>query len=468
VKTHLAKDTSDNSVTSDAVESLLQESRNKRFQMKPALPLLALALSATVVAAVDAREPSPNELLAIGEQAVLPAPPSVVADYAEQGSWSNDSRYVLAWRNAIRLPFNLQGEPLVDSGIWLWSAQTGRSREIWQSRLLHRQNTPLEWLHGASIALTTVEVPPVQPDPAIMHQGDRWIARIDARAGTVKLTARIHEYGTVQVAPRVPYGFARDGEGRLRLVKSDGLLSQEITLPNGLSALEPIWGTDGATLLIGTFSQEKPAQMGQTYGFDPRTGKLRPVDSPRVPWTEPEPKGVLRLLHSRGDLRDGMDAVPLKPLWLTARDGARPVRTLITPDADWAKLSPTGDGVLYLQDGTLMVRRIVSFPRVAVDKAVEAAQRAKIMSDCRQIGLAVHLYAADNKDELPGQDQPLDAAVAKHLMNDSIFQGFVYTYGGGKLIDIGEPSKAILGYKLGPGGRANLFADGHVMWEADM
>src|SRR5689334_23160 len=116
----LPKYTSDNSVTLAAIKTLLQESRNRRFPMSRPLPLLVFILSTSVAAAVLAREPSPNDLLAIGDQAILPAPPSVVADYAEQGEWSPDGRYVLAWRNALRLPLNLP-EPAVDNGLWLWT-----------------------------------------------------------------------------------------------------------------------------------------------------------------------------------------------------------------------------------------------------------------------------------------------------------------------------------------------------------
>lgn len=436
--------------------------------MKHPFPLLALALALSSGIGAEAREPSLNDLLAIGEQAVLAVPPSVVADYAERGVWSQDGRYVLTWRNAIRLPFNLNGEaPPVDSGLWLWSAQSGKCREVWLSRLQHQQNSPIGWLSGTSIALTTVDVPPSQPNPAVKNQADRWIARIDARTGSVKLTARVQDYDSIQIAPRVPYAVGRDTEGRLRLIKSDGMLGQEILLPGGERPSVPFWGSDGATLLIGSFSQEKQALVGQVFGFDPRTGKVRPVDSPAAVWRDPEPAGALRLLHSRGDLRDGPQSVALKPLWLTARDGARTERTLIAPDTDWAKLSPAGDAVLYLQDGALLVRRLVSLPKTALTQAREAALRSTVMSDCRQIGLALIIHANRHDEQLPAQGEPIDAIIIEAVKSETIALGFIYTFPGGKLTDIQEPSKTILGYKLGPGGRANLFADGHVAWEAE-
>lgn len=435
--------------------------------MNRSLPLLALLLSMSVAATVCAREPSPNDLLAIGDNAILPAPPSVVADYSEQGVWSPDGRFVLAWRNALRLPLNLP-DPAVDNGLWLWTAQTGKTREVWQSRMMHPQNTPIGWLSGTSVALTTVEVPPVQPNPQVPTKADRWIARLDARTGSVKLTANIPPYEEVQVAPRVPYAVVRDGDGSLRLVKSDGVIGAAISLPNGKPPAHAFWAADGMTLLIGgDYSNEKDALVGSVFGYDPRSGKVRPVDAPAARWSEREPAAAVRLVHSRGDLRDGPSAIPLKPLWLTARQGVPPARTLIAPDAEWGKLSPSGDGVLYLQDGTLMVRRLVTFPKVAINKAQETAQRQVLMSDCKQIGLALIIHAGENGDQLPGQGEPVDAIITKIAKSEIITQGFIYTFPGGKITDIQEPSKTILGYKLGAGGRANVYADGHVMWEAD-
>jgi hypothetical protein len=302
----------------------------------------------------------------------------------------------------------------------------------------------------------------------VTNKADRWIARIDARTGNVKLTANIPPYEEVQSAPRVPYAVVRDGEGRLRLVKSDGFLAAAINLPNGNPPAVAYWAADGMTLLLGAdFSNEKEALIGSVFGYDPRTGKMRPVDAPAAKWSEPDPPAAVRLLHSRGDLRDGLNAVALKPLWLSARQGMPPPRTLVAPDAEWGKLSPSGDGVLYLQDGTLMVRRLVTFPKVALNKAQEAAQRAVVVSDCKQIGLALIVHAGDNGDRFPEQGEPVDAIIAKIAKSEIIGQGFVYTFPGGKLTEMQEPAKTLLGYKLGPGGRANLFADGHVTWEMD-
>src|SRR5688500_485816 len=100
-------------VTPAAVERYCNKAATGGFPMHRSLPLLALLLATTLVHAAYAREASPNDLLPVGDQAFLPAPPSTVADNAERGTWSHDGKHVLAWRNAIQFPFNLMGEPTV-------------------------------------------------------------------------------------------------------------------------------------------------------------------------------------------------------------------------------------------------------------------------------------------------------------------------------------------------------------------
>ena len=45
-----------------------------------------------------------------------------------------------------------------------------------------------------------------------------------------------------------------------------------------------------------------------------------------------------------------------------------------------------------------------------------------------------------------------------------LFNGFVYTYGGGALKDIDSPTTTETGYVNGPNGKAVIYADGHVKW----
>jgi hypothetical protein len=77
------------------------------------------------------------------------------------------------------------------------------------------------------------------------------------------------------------------------------------------------------------------------------------------------------------------------------------------------------------------------------------------------------MFASDHDDTFPSANDPISAALLPYLKNEGLFQNFTYTFGGGKLSDIAAPNEQVLGNVLGPGGKAIIYADGHVVWEAD-
>lgn len=103
-------------------------------------------------------------------------------------------------------------------------------------------------------------------------------------------------------------------------------------------------------------------------------------------------------------------------------------------------------------------------PKELAMKALEAAEKARIISDAKQVATAMHIYAADYDDNLPSNNGDWMEALFPYTKNRQLFDGFVYTFGGGNLNDIKDPSTTELGYKEGPGGRAVAYADGHVRW----
>ena len=93
-----------------------------------------------------------------------------------------------------------------------------------------------------------------------------------------------------------------------------------------------------------------------------------------------------------------------------------------------------------------------------------AAKRAAAMSKAKQVALGLIMYSADNDDAIPG-DLDLRKDVSPYVRNDSVFDGFVYTFQGGKLSDLKDPANTVLGYTDTPDGRAVAYADGHVVWK---
>lgn len=159
-------------------------------------------------------------------------------------------------------------------------------------------------------------------------------------------------------------------------------------------------------------------------------------------------------------------------LWLVADPGKEkegdPSRSLISADASAASLADDGKHVAYLHHGVPIVVEIASADAKLVRQAVAAAKRAEILSKAKQAGLALLMFSADNDDQLPPNDDQLLSKLNPYVKNEALLAGFVYTWqGGGSIIDIKDPANTPIGHYDGPGGRAQVYADGHVKWIPD-
>ena len=93
-----------------------------------------------------------------------------------------------------------------------------------------------------------------------------------------------------------------------------------------------------------------------------------------------------------------------------------------------------------------------------VDATVERA---------RAIGEAISIRSYDNGDSLPGKQQELERVLLPYLHKEGSFEGFTYTYREGKLPPRQRRAGKQIGYVLGTGGRAIVYADGDAKWQPD-
>src|SRR5207247_7975617 len=91
--------------------------------------------------------------------------------------------------------------------------------------------------------------------------------------------------------------------------------------------------------------------------------------------------------------------------------------------------------------------------------------RSALTCNARQLALGLMMYAQDHDGMLPSASDNIRDLVMPYVKSEPLFDGLVYQYAGGPLNAITEPAKTLLGYVAGPGGRANLFADGHAAWQ---
>jgi hypothetical protein len=269
--------------------------------------------------------------------------------------------------------------------------------------------------------------------------------------------------------------FSQD-ERSIRVLRADGALLRQTPFPGEVSLGLPRWSADGTRLILTNFVLPKNdqgqgiLQKATDYALDVRTGQLteqatqtgfRPEDAPTLATEE------FRLKRSSSLIQEGNSRATISPLWLESTQKGAETRVLIAADAEWAALSPRGDAVLYLAHGVASVAPLVTFSRELFIQARNAALKAVAISNGKQLGLAAIIYSQKNGDRLPGADQPVAALLREVVNVDALYEGFVYTFSGGSLAEVAEPSKTLLGYVTGPGGRAEIFVDGHVTWKKD-
>jgi hypothetical protein len=152
---------------------------------------------------------------------------------------------------------------------------------------------------------------------------------------------------------------------------------------------------------------------------------------------------------------------------LALKGGKAGEQGILTTDGTKPNFSPKFDAVAYVSQSNLMVRLLARVPRDAYDQARMAAARSEALNKAKQVGLGFIMYASDMDDVLPGQDADIRTLIGPYLKNDSLFDGFNYTFGGGNVQDVEKPAETEMGFVPGPGGRAVVYIDGHAKWIPD-
>ncbi|WP_395094172.1 hypothetical protein [Armatimonas sp.] len=158
------------------------------------------------------------------------------------------------------------------------------------------------------------------------------------------------------------------------------------------------------------------------------------------------------------------------PIWLEATEPGlekKFARALVTANSDdsfsrRSQLLPDLSAVLFTHDDALYAAPIVSLDRLAFEKMMKELA----MRNSKKVGLGLMMYAQDYDENFPHDPASVKGAIFPYIQNNDVLADFVYTYSGStNLSKIEKPSETALGYIPSPGGRAVIFADGHVKWE---
>ena len=450
--------------------------------------LLALALA--VPLAVAGQPNKENGTVLTAKRALMLADPQIVVGQNVQTvEVSPDGRYLVAVRFTPNpAPPEIGGpqpEPL-RKDIVVWDSATGTTKEIPLSKDTN-VFPRFQWFVGTDRAIVSVAyMVPVSvngaqrgaPPPATITNETFVLDASDAKLQSIR-KASDHGMTLAQfdVSPVSPLAVEIDqpmfslGDQTppvtIRTTNADGSFGKSATLPNKYSrAGRTEWSADARELLIEI---ERPPDSGGApikvvVHYDPVSGDYSETIGPVASYEPKKPESDVRLDYKFTDATEGSATARVLSWWISSTtDSERPV-ALVSEHAEYAVL-PAGERyVAFMVKGALFVRRTIEISVQQYKEMMLAAKRAAAMSKAKQVALGLIMYSADNDDAIPG-DLDLRKDVSPYVRNDSVFDGFVYTFQGGKLSDLKDPANTVLGYTDTPDGRAVAYADGHVVWK---
>lgn len=425
-----------------------------------------LALTLTLVAQAQFKAPFARDVLETESGALyLMAPQWVAGPNVQEWSWSADGKTLAVAgadiTNSLTAPVRPEE---AESFVSVWSASTGKTLELARSKV---SNGMIEWMGGNMLTFVTLE--PLPSGPNRPEPLQRFTLRCWSPGEKQPKALWTEEFKSdapeVTISPTLPYCVVRTvvPSGFQTWIVTPKGTAQRIEAPGGFIALE-------RTGKLVIFESRK----------DPAGG-----DKPLRFWHRIEPNGRIETLAQRPELFERLgrdpDAKEARPDqapgnvafgkaefkltngWLTALVGGQPKAALVAADARDVALSPDNRYVSYVSQSNLFVRKIRQLSPQEYQAMLDAAEKLHLMSNAKQLAVAMFIFAKDNSDRLPGKDGFLDR-LSPYVKDTSVFQGFVFEMNGEDLSKVQDPMNQVLGYTQGKSGRAVVYADGHVKW----
>lgn len=454
--------------------------------MRHALLFAMLGLSA--IGSAQRMDPQRDFVIA-GKNAYLLFPPDFVCGPSIRlVAWSPDGERLAAIRtdslvtpamavDMLNNPRSGAETSAVDPEhqIVVWSSVT-RKTSVWMTlRASQGQIESVNWLAGSSSL--AVEASLVDPSGSAEPQVSLLLLNPSGRTRTVIR----YGVGQIQVNPspfkpivalidNPPMGEANPPNpksGMLRLFGADGVLSGPIQLDGAFSIL--FWSKDGNLYVLAFERQPKPQHMKRVWFVVNRSAmRIEPVSAPTdaadMQREDSANPGELQVQDWNAQLSKAKIGIKAPTVVIAPKGGKDDDFSIVTTDGKDARLSPATNGVSYDAQGSLMVRSMVKVSLEVYLKAKQAAERAVLLSNAKQVGLALIMYANDYDDVLMSNTSNWQSLIEPYITDTSLCSGFQYVFGGGNMDSIESPADTILGYFDGPGGRAIVYTDGHAKW----
>jgi len=446
---------------------------------------LALVLSLAATSAVGLAQDTLSTLLS-GEKAYLLLPPKYVsAGSGNQLTWSPDGRHLAVVRTPMPLKTSemraamMTGTPPPDFEsrmrvyVDVYDAEAEQTRQAFE--LPGQTGVELGWMPETGQLFVLATRYPVS------QEGERTgpvyeLHRYDTRTSRA---TRLGSYHGSFMSVGMSFSPSR-ALGLVWMVGHDGQEEAVVVTANGASqpskiagdagpyGAHIIWNPDGLTMKLGRRVEDPDgASKWMIHDFDPLT--LTATPSAETRFRFPESKSTLAWTNVSTDVRVGVKEVEkLRTTMLTpVQAGDTDKAAVLDAFVENVEVSPDGQRVAYTHHGMTLVRDLIEIQRAMFEQMRDAARRTAAMSNAKQVALAAMLFASDNDDRLPSNKEDIQKLLLPYLRNQSIFDGFVYTFAGGFTQDIELPSRTELGHISMPGGRIVAYVDGHVKWVPD-
>lgn len=439
------------------------------------------ALAAVAVIQVDtaARRQVISNAFPVGDKMAIQMPPELaLPGKILMWKWSADGQTILAFRQDPDLTTpdwlaQMQGRPYKPSKA---AATKASPVELWSFSIARRTSTRL-W-RTSDPKFIPYEIVPVPKSSAFVFSGNKLGTDseldgyfVNANGKVTRVNNDVEDFGLVMDSPRSNFLAVSGAE-----MKDDAPIRRWVGLvgPNGLvnrmempdSFVTAQWSENSGDLLVLMKQTPAPGTTRPKFTWkriDFRSDSLLPFEKPPAadnsPADRPETKSSAGVIDAKVSLPGKSATVKVGVVATGSASG------LIAGDVTDLALSADGQFAAYVAQGTLFIKPIVLVDAKAFQELEDEMAREEAVTTAKQVATGFMILAADYDDELPSARTDWKTKIGPYMKNSDMVNQFVYTYRGGNMTAVKDPSKEVMGYVPGPGGRAVAYVDGHVKWE---
>lgn len=447
------------------------------------ISLLRVWLAAHAIAQ-DLRSP----ILELRDRSLVLLPPDLVATRdASLLEWSPDGMWLALERreppSAESMVAALEGKPVTPSHgareVLLWSASARRVTARW-TVTSETDVVGLHWATRSGVVFTEITdasdgAPESAPRPSSR------VLRVDLATGRSEVMLASNEsaepwrdrflLSTHDAAYFVEDLGEEGSEGsrrhRVSLLPAAGpaRAPSTVIVPGRML---PFRRTDGLIPVM----QHRPPARPNWFLWDPKTGGIALTDG--SPFDEAFDDDAELAMRKRGwalsDVR--LDEQNEGPIMLFMQsvgveDRTKRTRCFVDLSDDGGLIAPNDRFIAYVHYGHAFVRQVVPANVELLKRAKVDAERSVVISRAKQCAAAILMYAGDYDDIAPAAAEFTVDLIMPYLKNESMASGFIYTFRGGDMTKVENPTETEMGYIMGPGGRAVAYLDGSVRWVPD-